>query len=293
MGRLRATGPVGSAMTSVQLARPLVALCAVAAVAGLPAWFRPESRALLRLADGLGAACLTFCLAAWTLRFREAGHLPLFGTYESSLSLALAVLLGAALLRPWLRNRVALWPSSCTAAAAILAHGLSFDRTVYALTISESSWVVEVHAIVAWGAFAAFAGTTGLGVLLLLRGIDPLRGERWLIRSLGVGFALHSAMLASGSLYKFLLFGRAWSFDPVETLSLVAWLSYGTLLHMHLFAGWSGRRLAGWCLGLFLLLTVSYRGIVYFPAWSTYHIFDMDLRIHVSGSEPFSEGNLP
>ena len=32
-------------------------------------------------------------------------------------------------------------------------------------------------------------------------------------------------------------------------------------------------------------MTISYRGIVYFPAWSTYHIFDMDLRIHLTGSE--------
>ncbi len=65
----------------------------------------------------------------------------------------------------------------------------------------------------------------------------------------------------------------------------MAWLAYGTLLHMQLLAGWEGRRLAVWCLSLFLLLIVSYRGIVYFPAWSTYHIFDMDLRIHVTGVE--------
>ena len=62
-------------------------------------------------------------------------------------------------------------------------------------------------------------------------------------------------------------------------------MAYGTLLHMVLFAGWEGRRLAAWCVGLFFVLVVSYRGIVYFPAWATYHIFDMDLRIHLSGDE--------
>jgi ABC-type transport system involved in cytochrome c biogenesis permease subunit len=100
-------------------------------------------------------------------------------------------------------------------------------------------------------------------------------------------------MLASGSFYKFLLFGRAWSFDPVETLGLVAWVSYGTLLHLYLFSGWEGRRLAAWCLALFVLLTVTYRGIVYFPSWSTYHIFDMDLRLHVVGAEPADRGGEP
>ncbi len=92
-------------------------------------------------------------------------------------------------------------------------------------------------------------------------------------------------MLVSGSVYKFLLFGKAWSFDPIETLGFAAWVAYGTLLHMHYFAGWRGRRLARWCLTVFILLLVSYRGIVWFPAWSTYHIFDMDLRIHVTGDE--------
>ena len=112
---------------------------------------------------------------------------------------------------------------------------------------------------------------------------------RLLQQSLSVGFLLHTAMLASGSFYKFLLFGQAWSFDPVETLGLLVWLAYGTLLHLHMMAGWEARRLAGWCLGVFVLLIVSYRGIVYFPAWSTYHIFDMDLRMHIGGSE----GALP
>jgi ABC-type transport system involved in cytochrome c biogenesis permease subunit len=107
---------------------------------------------------------------------------------------------------------------------------------------------------------------------------------------LRLGFVLHSAMMASGSIYKFLLFGRAWSFDPIETLGLVAWVAYGSLLHMHLLSGWNGRRLAYWCVGLFVLLIVSYRVIVYFPSWSTYHIFDMDIRMHVVGTDSSLQG---
>ena len=100
-------------------------------------------------------------------------------------------------------------------------------------------------------------------------------------------------MMASGSFYKFLLFGRAWSFDPIETLGLVAWVAYGGLLHMHVFAGWEGRRLAAWSFALFVILVVSYRGIVYFPSWSTYHIFDMDLRMHLDGSGSPAGGGGP
>ena len=151
----------------------------------------------------------------------------------------------------------------------------------------------------AWLAFGVLAANAGLAVWLLARPSEaagPCRPGRAPapVPSPGpcsLGFVLHTAMLASGSFYKFLLFGTAWTFDPIETLGFVAWVAYGTLLHMHLFAQWEGLRLARWCLGLFVILVVSYRGIVYFPAWSTYHIFDMDLRIHLTGGEEVTLGS--
>ena len=45
------------------------------------------------------------------------------------------------------------WPVACGVAAALVAHGSLYDPTIYALTISERSWVVDIHAIVAWAAF--------------------------------------------------------------------------------------------------------------------------------------------
>ncbi len=256
------------------------ALCALAAVAGGAAWLAPGRRFLSRLGVALGWAAFIVVAAAWAGRWREAGHLPLFGTWESALSLSLAVL-GVALLWPR-AARLPLYPAASAVAAAVLAHGAGYDDTPYALTISERSWAVDVHAVVAWAAFGALTANAGFALhLLVSRGREA--GGQALSASLSTGFLLHTAMLVSGSFYKFLLFGRVWSFDPIESLGLVAWLAYGTLLHMHLLAGWQGRRLAAWCLTLFALLVISYRGIVYFPAWSTYHIFDMDLRIHVTG----------
>jgi ABC-type transport system involved in cytochrome c biogenesis permease subunit len=284
----------------------LIGLGAVGGVVGLAAWRKPGSTGLQRVALACGQACLLLSVAAWAARWRAAGHLPLFGTYESSLSLAAAVML-AALVGQRRVGGVGLWPVACGVAAALVAHGALYDPTIYALTISERSWVVDIHAIVAWAAFGALTANAALALWILvatqgspptadastdeaaglragrISGSDPR--PRWLAFTLSLGFFLHTAMLVSGSFYKFLLFGKAWSFDPIETLGFVAWVAYGTILHLHLFAGWEGRRLAVWCLSLFLLLVVSYRGIVYFPAWSTYHIFDMDLRIHVTGDE--------
>ena len=225
-------------------------------------------------------------LAAWAARFVEAGHLPLFGTYESALSLAVATTACGIAWSSRSVPRSGLAVGICLVSSAIMAHGFTFDPTPYALTISERSWVVDLHAIAAWSAFGALTANGVLAALCLLRG--PVAAEslaRPLAFSLSLGFLLHSAMMATGSLYKFLLFGRAWSFDPIETLGFAAWISYGTLVHLNLLGGWGGWRLAPWCLFVFAILLVSYRAIVYFPAWSTYHIFDMDLRIHLMGGE--------
>jgi ABC-type transport system involved in cytochrome c biogenesis permease subunit len=272
----------------------LVTLCTVSATVGFGAWRRPQSRGLVRAAQILGYVCLAAVGSIWLTRWWQAGHLPLFGTFESSLSVSVAVLGATAVTARRESGSVGLWPIACIVSAALLAHGARFDTTVFPLTISERSWIVDVHALLAWAAFGALAANTGFALVRLLGGstANP-RLDRRIAFTLSTGFMLHSAMLASGSFYKFLLFGRAWSFDPVETLGLVAWVSYGTLLHMHVFSGWQGRRLAAWCLALFLVLTASYRGIVYFPSWSTYHIFDMDLRLHVVDVEPTDGGGEP
>jgi len=267
---------------SLALAPWLVALGAATGWAG---WLRARRPALRPAADrwalALGWTSLGVATIAWLSRTLAAGHLPLFGTFESAWSLALAILLAAALSARHLEARATVWGVAAVVAAAIVAHGRAFDPASYPLTISERSWVVDVHAILAWCAFAAFVVALGFALHRLWLAREDLRLDARLVFALRAAFVLHSAMLASGSFYKFLLFGSAWTFDPIETLGFAAWISYGTLLHLHLLAGWDGRRLARWSLGLFVLLVISYRGIVYFPAWATYHIFDMDLRIHI------------
>ena len=252
---------------------------------GLGTTLYPPLRAWRRAATPLAWAYGLAVVVTWGLRYRQAEHLPLFGTYESALSLALTLMLVAALWegvarRP--RPRLPLTSLAALLSGVLLAHGLAYDPTPYALTISERSLVVDLHAWIAWAAFAVLAINSFVAVWMM---IDAHTPERWLVFSLELGFFLHTAMLVSGSFYKFLLFGTAWSFDPIETLGFIAWMAYGALLHMHLFARWKGKRLAAWCLALFVLLLVSYRGIVYFPAWSTYHIFDIDLRMHLTGGQ--------
>jgi ABC-type transport system involved in cytochrome c biogenesis permease subunit len=259
--------------------------------AGVAARVFPQVRWLERIANVLALGWAGALVFTWGLRIRVAGHLPIFGTYESALSLAAAVMIVTVIWENRGRRRMLFTSLAALVAAALLAQGRRFDPTPYALTISERSWVVDLHAIVAWVAFGVLAVNNFAALRLVLgRGEEPAVLKRWLVVSLQIGFVLHTGMLISGSIYKFLLFGTAWSFDPIESLAIVAWLAYGTLLHLHLFAGWNGRRLAGWCLGVFVLLIVSYRCIVYFPPRSSYHILDMDRRLHVTSD---STGEAP
>jgi ABC-type transport system involved in cytochrome c biogenesis permease subunit len=259
--------------------------------AGIAARVFRQVRWLERVAGYLALVWGAFLLLTWALRLRIAGHLPIFGTYESALSLAVAVMVVAVVWEIRGGRRVVFASLATLVAAALLAQGRRFDPTPYALTISERSWVVDIHAIVAWFAFGVLAVNNFVAIRLLLgHGEKSPLLRRWLVASLQIGFVLHTGMLISGSIYKFLLFGTAWSFDPIETLAIVTWLAYGTLLHLHLFAGWNGRRLASWCLGVFVLLIVSYRCIVYFPPRSSYHILDMDRRLHVTSD---SNGGVP
>lgn len=264
---------------------PILFVSLLAAALGSGSLLRPDDERLRRMAATALRAALLLTGISWGLRWHEAGHLPLFGTWEGSLSLAFGVLLAVVASEEVARIRGRLAAAGGLVAAGMIAHGARFSRETWALTISERSIVVDLHAVLSWLALGVLAAHAGFAVAHLIAGaaarVDP-SGRRLSI-SLQAGFLLQTAMIVSGSFYKFLLFGRAWSFDPVETLALLSWLAAGTVLHLHLFAGWSGRRLARWCLFNFALLVLSYRLVVHFPPSSTYHLFDIDRRLHLSG----------
>jgi ABC-type transport system involved in cytochrome c biogenesis permease subunit len=56
-------------------------------------------------------------------------------------------------------------------------------------------------------------------------------------------------MIASGAIWAHGLWGRYWGWDPVETWSLISWLTYGLNLHLRVSLGWRGRRAAWLAIG--------------------------------------------
>lgn len=56
------------------------------------------------------------------------------------------------------------------------------------------------------------------------------------------GFIMLAIMIAAGAIWAHKAWGRYWSWDPVETWSIITWLLYGIYLHLVRTYGWSGRR---------------------------------------------------
>ncbi|HPR63310.1 MAG TPA: hypothetical protein PK014_03740 [Thermoanaerobaculia bacterium] len=221
----------------------------------------------------LGRATAVMILALWAIRWWIAGHLPMFGAYESALSLcafggAILLVMDYYARRPYL----AVFPP---VAAVLLFHGSRYSSNLWALTISERGFWVHIHALAAFVTFGVALVVLADAVMLLSRREFPLR------RDLLALFCMDSLMIISGSFYRFLLFGKAWSFDPIESMNLAVWLALATLIHMGTFRQWSSRKMALWALFVLVLLVLAYRLILIFPAWSSYHILDIDLRMHI------------
>jgi cytochrome c-type biogenesis protein CcsB len=76
-------------------------------------------------------------------------------------------------------------------------------------------------------------------------------------RCVAWGFALFTVGIVTGSLLAKAMWGTFWSWEPVQILSVLAWLLYAVLLQTR-SAGWRGRRAATLTIVGFALLIVSF-----------------------------------
>jgi len=76
-------------------------------------------------------------------------------------------------------------------------------------------------------------------------------------RCVAWGFALFTIGIVTGSLLAKAMWGTFWSWEPVQILSVLAWLLYAVLLQTR-SVGWRGRRAATLTIVGFALLIVSF-----------------------------------
>lgn len=260
--------PTAFTVTYVAFFIGTLLLCALALVraAGveLP-WVRP----VLLVVAGVGVLALV-------ARGVLAGHAPIFGTFENTLSAAVTLLLVAVVTSRGRTSTVS-WAWATPWALILLLYGTRFSRQALPLTISEDSLWVDVHVLFAWISFASLVYASSLAVFGALgkqpKGLKREEVDDRIGGALNVGFLNLTAMMLTGAWYLYVVFAEFWRWEVVGTMSLVAWIGYGMVIHARYFYRLGGRGLA-WA-----VLAVLPAMILTFWVWSlfpgTYHYFDI------------------
>ena len=212
----------------------------------------------------LAAVGFVFQSIAIVVRWRVLGHLPVMHTYENSIGgtwFVMALYLG---MRYFLPASKPFGAAVIPLVILILGNGIQVGGELQPLEPAYRSNWLYVHVFFAQLAFGSYVLAFAAGVMYLLRekakrGILLRLPELKLLDELSFrlilfGFFSEAIMTGSGAIWAHGLWGRYWAWDPVETWSLISWLTYGLNLHLRVTMGWRGRR-AAW-LAIISLISV-------------------------------------
>jgi cytochrome c-type biogenesis protein CcsB len=239
-----------------------------------PQWGRLAS---LGLAFGLAAHTV---LIAW--RWIATGHVPTVGTFENTLFGGWFIAAMA-----WWAGRKDRFPlvaaGALPFAMLIMGGGALGDTSPGPLVASLDSFWLYIHIFFAWLSYGGYTVACGAAVVYLVKsgkgrvpdGDALARLDDLMFRSTAFGFVTDAIMIAAGAIWAKDLWGSYWSWDPVETWSLLSWIIYGMVLHLRTTLGWRGRPIA-WIL-VFAIVTVlvAFWGVNLVMSGSG-HVFNVD-----------------
>jgi cytochrome c-type biogenesis protein CcsB len=218
-------------------------------------------------------------LVAW--RWIATGHVPTIGNFENAL-VGSWFIAGMTLWAGWKQRFPLLAAGALPFALLILGGGVLSNTAAQPMVASLQSFWLYIHIFFAWLAYGAYTVACGAGISYLLksRSKDPApkevlgRIDELMFRSTVFGFITDSVMIAAGSIWAKDLWGSYWSWDPVETWSLLSWLVYGLALHLRITRGWRGRKLAWLLVFAIIGVLISFWGVNVVMEGSS-HIFNV------------------
>ncbi len=209
------------------------------------------------------------------VRWVVSGHAPVTDTYELNLTGTWFTILIFLAFEKWGKVERTVGLVVVPISFLVLGYGyLSGTEITPMGPAFQSPWLI-VHVIFAWLAFGCYAIATGAALLLLLKSRygskkmlqrvpEPEALDLSAYRFIVLGFINHAVMLVSGAIWARKLWGHYWSWDPLETWSLIAFLFYAFYLHARSFLGWQMRRTAWLTLVGLLILGISFWGVEWF-----------------------------
>ena len=206
------------------------------------------------------------------LRVWLAGRPPVTNMYESILWVAFGTALFALIFSFRHRSQAYLLAASPVVILALIASDLQpavLDPAMNPLVpVLRSNFWLTTHVLTVTLSYGAFALAAALGHFLVVGAIrknsalpneDP--GVLHLYRSLQIGILLLAIGVILGGVWANYSWGRFWDWDPKETWSLVAFLSYVVLLHGRLAGWWTGYGLAVGSIAAFLTILMAWYGV--------------------------------
>lgn len=241
--------------------------------------FRRERWIVLAQYGILAGLVVHTVLVIW--RWVATGHVPTIGNFENALVGAWFIVLMTA-WAGWKQRFPLLAVGALPFALLILGGGVMSDTSAQPMVASLQSFWLYIHIFFAWLAYGAYTVACGAGIAYLLRskGSDPApkevlnRVDELMFRSTVFGFITDTVMIAAGSIWAKDLWGSYWSWDPVETWSLLSWLIYGLALHLRITRGWRGRKLAWLLVFAIIGVLISFWGVNLVMEGSS-HIFNV------------------
>lgn len=202
-------------------------------------------------------------------RFAATGHLPWSGHYEYAL-MGGWFIVGGTLFVGWQNKQLqSLSAATVTLVTIMMGYGYMQNPGLTPMAASLKTIWLYIHVYFAWLSFGAYSLAMAAGVLYVLKSKSEAqevpnpaydrfpslgRLDELIFRYIVFGFITDTIMISAGAIWAKDLWGSYWSWDPVETWSLISWLTYGISIHLRVTFGWREKRLA-W-LAIFALSTV-------------------------------------
>ncbi len=245
--------------------------------------FRNE-KVLGRISWFIGISFL-FHNAAILARYHAVGNLPVAGDYEAAIAGSWFVVLLTLYVTVKHRGLRAVGVATLPFTLLLLGYGVMTNPELTPMAASSKSFWLYIHVVFAWIAFGAFAIAFGLGIVFLKKEKNPEeefykkfpdlpRLDELMFKYVVFGFITDAVMIASGALWAKDLWGNYWSWDPVETWSLVTWVIYGLAIHLRVTMGWKGKKMAWIVIFALSGMVITYFGINWFVE-SSLHIFEV------------------
>lgn len=238
-----------------------IAIYAMSAMSYLISVFFSRDR-WSQAATYMAIAGLILQSGAIAVRWAATGHPPVYGVYEHALTNSFAVALVFIIASRKYAKLNLFGFGALVVTLLMLGHGITNGVEREALSVQYKSnwlWVHVGFGQLAYGAFilsALFAlayilkdraFNAGLteedgGIYNRLPSLEHL--DDLILKFIAIGFIGETGMIASGSIWAASLWGSYWSWEPLQTWSLISWLIYGAFLHLRVTLGWKGKRAA-------------------------------------------------